>query len=286
MRCMMPCHYTARLGIVVLFVLLFSACAPKPHIDVVERKTVSTLDEIEKIGGRLIRIVKPGDTLYSIAFAHGLNVNDLAQWNSITDTGRLLVGQRIRLSKPIGFNVKKPVVVERVVVQSNARVKPNVSPSAGTTVKKSVIKKTPDKKAVKKVAPKVFASNRAIKKTNVWYWPVTGSVIEKFSIAKGQQGIAISSGLSKPVVASKAGEVVYVGNALKGYGNLIIIKHSEHFLSAYAHNQRSLVVEGQMVTVKQVIGAVGLDNKRRPALHFQIRKDGKPVNPLLYLKSS
>ena len=86
-------------------------------------------------------------------------------------------------------------------------------------------------------------------------------------------------------MASAPGEVVYAGDSLKGYGNLIIIKHSEDYLSAYAHNKKILVSEGQKIKSKQVIGAVGLNNRQENALHFQIRKQGKPVNPLTYLKS-
>ena len=122
-----------------------------------------------------------------------------------------------------------------------------------------------------------------LSQSNHWQWLVTGRVIDSFLPAKGQQGIAILGVLNKSVVAAKSGEVVYVGNALKGYGNLIIIKHSEHFLSAYAHNSKILVSEGRMLSKGQAIGAVGYDNERRSALHFQIRINGKPVNPRNYL---
>ena len=116
-----------------------------------------------------------------------------------------------------------------------------------------------------------------------WQWPVNGDVIERFSISSGQQGVIIAGALRSPVLAAKSGEVVYVGNAINGYGNLIIVKHDERFLSAYAHNLNILVTEGQQVKLQQEIGLVGTDNKSREAVHFQIRKDGEPVNPLSFL---
>jgi len=256
---------------VFLFACL-TACSPKAEIPIEERITVSERLETEKIGGRLIRFVQPGDTLYSIAFANNLNVNELAQWNGIVDTRRLAVGQRIRLTKPIGFKAKKTTSVVSVeVVPSSQTSKPS-PPRNNSTASAKVNSSAPPNKSV----------NSTPSNSN-WYWPVRGKVIERFSLSKGHQGIGIQGKLAEPVFSAKAGEVVYVGNALKGYGNLIIIKHSEHFLSAYAHNQKTFVVEGQKVKVQHRIGSVGSDNKRRNALHFQIRKDGKPVNPLSYL---
>jgi len=248
----------------LLFMLV--ACAPKPEIVVEERTTISERLETEKLGGRLIRIVQPGDTLYSIAFANDLDVNQLAEWNGIRDSRRLAIGQRIRLTKPIGFVSKRKKNVVQVEVETAARSK---TPSKNKSVLGSAQGKT----------------NKTDKRTasRSWHWPVRGKVVESFAVSKGQQGISIQGDIGSPVFAAKAGEVVYVGDALKGYGNLVIIKHSEHFLSAYAHNLKTFVVEGQTINVKHRIGSIGTDNKRRKALHFQIRKDGKPVNPLSYL---
>ena len=262
-----------------LIILLLFSCAPRPLPPVVERATINSRLETDKLGGRVIRIVQSGDTLYSIAFVHSLDVNQLAQWNDISDTGRLVVGQRIRLTKPIGFKPKdKPI---KVVVS-----KPNLS-------KPAKVKKTLPKPAVSQGSPKSVVTPRTVVTTNksvkpnivqAWLWPVDGKVIENFSISKGQQGIAIESSARSQVRATKGGEVVYVGNGLKGYGNLVNVKHSEHFLSAYAHNDTTYVSEGQVIKQKDLIGLSGRDNKRRHALHFQIRKDGQPVNPLSYLQ--
>jgi lipoprotein NlpD len=110
-------------------------------------------------------------------------------------------------------------------------------------------------------------------------------VIRRFSPSSTQQGIDILGTQGQAVTASAPGEVVYVGNSLKGYGNLVIIKHNDNFLSAYAHNQKIIVSEGQKISARQVIGSVGVNNRRESALHFQIRRKGKPVNPLSYLSA-
>lgn len=253
----------------LLFVLI--GCAPRPEIVVEERTTVSQRLETEKLGGRLIRFVQPGDTLYSIAFANDLDVNELAQWNDIRDSRRLAVGRRIRLTKPIGFIPKKKKV-SVVTVEPVAAAEHSKANNTRVTVNGNAKSVPPAKK-----------KKQGASLNNGWNWPIRGRVVESFVVSKGQQGISIQGDDGSPVFAAKAGEVVYVGNALKGYGNLIIIKHDERFLSAYAHNLKTFVVEGEVLSARHRIGSVGKDNKRRSALHFQIRKDGKPVNPLSYL---
>ena len=273
---------------VFLLCVCLSACATKPNVIVEERATVSERLETEKIGGRLIRFVQPGDTLYSIAFANNLDVKQLAMWNQIKDVRHVQLGQRIRLTKPVGFTEKKPNPV-----QLQVKAKSKIKHQTNSTIKtdhsitkdgRSNAQKTPQTtRQNKAVAPAIIVTERVDDK---WLWPVKGEVVERFKLAKGQQGISVKASLGQTVMATKGGEVVYVGNALKGYGNLVIIKHGERFLSAYAHNAKINVNEGQFVTPGQKIGTTGLDNKRRQALHFQIRKDGKPVNPLSFLSKS
>lgn len=259
---------------------LLSACAPPPKVDVIERTVITSRQETEKIGGQLIRIVQSGDTMHAIAFASGLDVNQLAAWNNLADTSKLRVGQRIRLTEPLGFVArKKPAVtstpVAKTVPVPKTRPVATNKPQTPTTVRQPV---RPTAKQTSRPTVKSGASAVAY-----WHWPTNGRVIGTFAIGQGRQGIDIAGKPGQIVVATSAGEVVYVGNGLKGYGNLVIIKHNEQFLSAYAHNQKILVREGDKVAARQVIGAVGLDKQRRNALHFQIRENGKPVNPLIYL---
>lgn len=262
-----------KLTIAFVLVCVLSACAPPRKAVVIERETITERVETERIGGRLIRYVQPGDTLHSIAFVHNLNPNDVAAWNGVSDTRKLLVGKRIRLTKPIGFKPKQaPVKVESVVVAEPTRTanKPQARPAGSTPPTDSV-------EASKPAA--VASSNLA------WSWPTNGKVIQRFALSQGQQGVDIQAPQGQAVRAASAGQVVYVGNGLKGYGNLVILKHNALFLSAYAHNQEIFVREGDRVKSQQKIGSVGLNKQGVAALQFQIRRNGKPVNPLAYLKS-
>ena len=117
-----------------------------------------------------------------------------------------------------------------------------------------------------------------------WSWPAKGRLLSTFSHNDaGRKGVDISGRLGQPVQAAAAGKVVYSGNGLRGYGNLIIVKHNEEFFSAYAHNKKNLVKENQIVKARQKIADMGKSGTNKVKLHFEIRRDGKPVNPLSYL---
>ncbi|GHA00148.1 peptidase [Arenicella chitinivorans] len=248
-----------------------------------ERSVLTVRQETEALGGQLIRFVQPGDTLYSISFALGLDVNKLAAWNRIQDTSKLRVGQRIRLTEPIGFTypitkkaVKRTPSKRKKASASASSHKPVVTPKAPATRNDSV----PEKTTSTTVST---STSKPTTGTFSWQWPTRGTVVETFNAAKGQQGVDILTNAGEAVVATQAGEVVYVGNSLKGYGNLIIVKHSDTYLSAYAHNEHIYVQEGQRIQQQQKIASVGRNNKRQTALHFQIRKHGKPVDPMKFL---
>lgn len=241
-----------------------------------ERQTIDQRLETEKIGGSHIRIVEPGDTLHGIAFANGLDVNALAAWNRLTDTSKLQVGQRVRLTRPINFSARSPAGDSAQSTQTKAVVKP----ATVSTAKRSVASTTGKQKSAGK--PK----STAVRGTRPqWQWPASGQVIAGFSKNGGRQGIDIQGEAGQAVFAAGDGEVVYVGNGLKGYGNLVIIKHDDVYLSAYAHNQETFVQEGQKVAARFRIASIGRNKQQREALHFQIRKNGQPVNPLSYLPS-
>jgi lipoprotein NlpD len=137
--------------------------------------------------------------------------------------------------------------------------------------------------------PKASPSTRASKSsstltTSGWRWPVHGTVVTSFVPHKGQKGIDISGRKGQKIRAASSGVVAYAGNGLPGYGNLIILKHDKQYLTAYGYNQRNLVREGQSVTSGQVIADMGVVNRRFWGVHFEIRRLGEPVNPLVYLK--
>lgn len=204
-------------------------------------------------------VVRAGDTLYSLARDYQIEPAQLARWNALKPPYALRVGQKLTL-RPPGFaqayKPPAPVVVRPVE-------KPAVRP----------VTRPVTKAGTASVAPAVFA----------WRWPVKGKVVKTFNANDtARKGIGIAGKIGQPVLAAAPGKVVYSGNGLISYGNLIIIKHSDEFLSAYAHNQDLLVKEGDDVSAGQTIANMGKE-EGQVRLHFEIRRHGKPVNPLKYL---
>jgi len=201
--------------------------------------------------GKSAYIVQRHDTLYSIAWTFGLDYRDLATYNHISKPYALKTGQRIYIAKP------------------------------ATTAKKYVSHWVAAKKYLHEVHEHFVASNQKIK---YWQWPAAGKVISRFdNQIRGNKGIDIAGVYGEPIYSCAPGKVVYSGNGIRSYGNLLIIKHNDDYLSAYANNKRMLVREGQSVTTQQKIAEMGYNDAGRTQLHFEIRHMGKPVNPLLYL---
>ena len=216
------------------------------------------------------RVVAEGDSLYQISWEAGLDYRDVARWNNLDPPYRLNMGQLIYLSdQRTSGNVSpvpsrpQPVVVE---------VSPIISPA---DTEPSVESPTIDNKATVAIAP--------IETRHGWVWPADGVVIGRFEDNTGDNGIDISGQSGDPIQAAAAGKVVYAGTGLRGYGLLLIIKHDETYLSAYAHNRAVMTKEGDEVGKGQVIAEMGQTGAESPRLHFEIRKDGKPVDPLRYL---
>ena len=210
-------------------------------------------------------IVSAGDTLFSIAWRYGFNVKGLATANGLSAPYTIYPGQALVLqesSRTIA-SVSKPAVTKK----SSSR------DSSPRTSSKPI--KAPAPKPVSKPTPQFVDSGGA------WRWPVEGSLVRRF-VATGQahKGIDIKGKMGQPVHAAKAGVVVYSGSGLVGYGNLLILKHSDRYLSAYGHNKRLLVKEGDSVKAGAVIAELGDSGTDSPKLHFEVRIDGKPVDPL------
>ncbi|MDB6096301.1 MAG: hypothetical protein JWM09_579 [Francisellaceae bacterium] len=206
-------------------------------------------------------IVQPQDTLYSIAFKTGQDYLFLAKINNIKPPYSIYPGQKV-LFKVTRLGVKKASHTKYKLVK-----KPNV--------KQVNIVKGPVNTPLK---------TSSIPKSSIrWIWPVKGNIIHHYNDALHKKGIDITGPLGTPIKASASGTVVYSGNALKDYGNLIILKHDESFLSAYAHNQVLKVKEGDKVTQGQEIALMGQTGSDRTKLHFEIRYKGKPVDPIKFL---
>ena len=222
--------------------------------------------------------VQRGDTLYSIAFRNQVDYHDLASWNGIGRDYTIFVGQRLRLTPPGSLKLPPPVAssaAQQPAVRTPVPVSPS-SPSSPVPASPPAIAKLPD------LPPEKPQDEGPV---GMWRWPTEGSVVHEFAPDDGQKGIDIAARLGQPVYAAAAGKVVYSGSALKGYGELVIIKHNERYLSAYGYNSRRLVEEGQTVAAGQPIAEVGQGPTQQPMLHFEIRDKGTPINPLPLLPS-
>ena len=251
--------------------LLLAACSsnhtPAP---VVKLNTHKDYTEIKRGSLKAKNyIVKKGDTLYSIAFEAGIDFRDLAHRNNIPSPYNIYPGQQLNLVASKKRQEKKPPknTGPTTKKQTNQTVDPPKKQAYGGPVVNEKLTPTSLPEKVEK-----------------WVWPTYGQLIGKFSLAEhGNKGIDISNRKGAIINAAAAGKVVYTGKALRGYGNLIIIKHSESYLSAYAHNDVLLVKEQQWVTAGQQIARMGSDDTGQVMLHFEIRYKGKSVDPLRYL---
>ena len=225
-------------------------------------------------------VVQRGDTLYSIAFRFGWDWKALAAHNGLRDPYVIRVGQTIRFdNRPVGNS--QPVASAPPPTTSTVITQPVPShPPVAVTAPPATQPARPPVANTPATTPVTPVSRSA----SGWSWPTEGTVISRFS-SNGSlnKGIDIAGQLGQPVLAASDGSVVYAGSGLRGYGELIIIKHSDTYVSAYGHNRRLLVREGQQVKAGQSIAEMGSTGADRVKLHFEIRRQGKPVDPLQYL---
>lgn len=220
---------------------LLSACA-------------SSLPNYETRG---VHVVQPGETLYTIAWRHGLDYRELARWNGLSNPDFIVVGQRIALTPGAAGGGAASAT-------PTARAEPARNPQPSRTAAPTPLPQDP--------APG-------------WHWPTPGRVVSAFGTSNGLgNGIGIAGELGQRVNAAAAGRVVYAGSGLIGYGQLVIVKHNDTYLSAYGHNQRLLVGQGDTVAAGQQIAEMGLGPQREPRLHFEIRRNGQPLDPLTQVR--
>jgi lipoprotein NlpD len=241
-----------------------------------------------------VYVVQKGDTLYSIAFNYGFDYHELADLNHIEDPSLISIGQEIHLfpgRSPSG-SVAESKPVETLVKDQPKVVKYAYSEAAMAQIEKvqeqryspPIVAKAESKPETKPdVRPELDVGDQADESGLGWILPTQGKVIGEFSESDNRKGIDIAGTLGQPVYASASGKVVYSGSGLRGYGKLIIIKHNKTYLSAYAHNDKVLVKEGESVTRGQTIAAMGKTDADRVKLHFEVRRFGKPVDPSKYL---
>jgi lipoprotein NlpD len=221
---------------------------------------------IAACGTHTYHIVQRGDSLYSISWSYGYDHRLVAKWNGLQPPYELQVGQRIRFVPPTGSRAP-------------------VSSAAETRAAPAAPKAAPPPRVARKPSEPATVVARDKEQDGVtWMWPTEGNVIARFDESDAlKKGIDIAGALGQPVRAAAQGRVVYSGSGLIGYGKLIILKHNDTLLSAYAHNKELLVAEGDIVDAGRQIAAMGSSGENVVMLHFEIRRDGQPVDPLAYL---
>lgn len=277
-------------GVCVVAVCVLAGCASPGHRAPVEDRGVSArrtpgsiarsslfersspLPGAENAGKPGYYTVKPGDTLRRIGLDTGQNWRDLMRWNQLDNPDLIEVGQVLRVVAPDAdpsVASVRPVTVAQVETRPLDSRAP-VPPLAGTSVPEAT-------------APVPTSVSRPESEI-VWSWPASGAVIAGFDEVRNK-GIGIAGKAGDAVLAAADGRVVYAGSGLRGYGNLVIVKHNNTFLTAYAHNQALLVKEDQSVRRGQKIAEMGSTDTDRVKLHFEIRRLGKPVDPAKFLPS-
>jgi len=234
--------------VLVLLVLALTACGGGQAVAPVGTYKKPIKKSTKAVTAPAIYTVKRGDTLFSISWRYGYDHKNLAKINGIKSPYTIYVGQKLRF-------------------KSNKTTTAKTTSTRATTTTKKVTKTT-------------SSSNKKL----TWRWPTSGKVISTYSkSATGRKGIDIAGKSGQNIIAAASGKVVYSGNGLPRYGNLLIIKHNDVYLSAYAHNKTLLVKEGQQVKAGQKIALLGRSGTQKDQLHFEIRRNGKPVDPMRFL---
>ncbi len=300
-------------GIRQVFLLLslaaLAGCASKYPAPVAERGQVSGTPTVSALSTTYT--VKSGDTLYSIAREHGMDFRELIALNAIENPNQIAVGRVLKIkpatSESSAVAVTSPissdVVVGRPIGDAPVIEKQDSGASTATFKREPKAGKEPysdqalalaqnqgQPKPAETATPAAPKAEEKIAETVQggdeisWIWPANGKMVGSFS-ENGSKGIDISGKAGDPVISVGDGKVVYSGTGLRGYGKLVIIKHNNTYLSAYAHNQNILVKEGQSVKKGQKIAEMGNTDADQVKLHFEIRRQGKPVDPMKYLPS-
>jgi lipoprotein NlpD len=288
-----------RVPLLVLLVasMLLAACAPRTSVRVQPAERPATPRTAPLPVGAGTYVVVRGDTLYGIAFRHGLDYRQLAQLNAIAPPYTIYPGQRLRLGSappppvasvtpaappgraaPSRGSVIAPIVSDRESAPPVPASPPSVQPATPTAQPTPATATPPPVTAPVTAAPPAPAPLPA--GAPRWRWPAEGALVASFAPNDPtRQGINIAGSAGQPVTAAADGVVVYSGSGLIGYGELVIVKHSDEWLSAYGHNRKRLVNEGQAVKAGQQIAEMGRSGASRDMLHFEIRRNGRPVDP-------
>lgn len=303
-----------KIPLLAVLIAVLSGCASNIPAPVVDRSQQPGGSETEALkpqpgGERVARkgyyIVKEGDTLYRVALDHGQGYRDLASWNNLADPNRIVVGQELRVASPDADDspavaVARPIGMVKPVEQraldgnsDSLKTQPKAGREPYSDETLARLGKGTDNGASRvdpvketEVKPQVKADSKPVT-LNLddevqWGWPANGKIGAQF-VEGGSKGVDLLGKKGDPVFAAGDGKVVYSGSGLRGYGQLLIVKHNNTYLTAYAHNSKVMVKEGQSVTRGQKIAEMGDTETDQVKLHFEVRRQGKPVDPLKHL---
>lgn len=287
-----------RKALLLTLLFLTTACSYHPPAPIEEYSSSIVKRQLNADGSYYVR---KGDTLYAIAFGYGLDPKEVAKWNGIPSPYTIYPGQKLQLTSSTSSRtstdpgsvqitaIESPGQSSTRVVTTPAPVEKKQTAPANTAPAKTAAKttaNTPPKSETKKTTTSTppTTTKTTSSGTLSWKWPTKGSVRRAYVAGDpARNGLDIAGKEGQSIIAASSGQVVYSGNGLIGYGELIIIKHNEKILSAYAHNKVRLAHEGEKVTAGQKIAEMGRNASDEQILHFEIRVHGKPVNPLNYL---
>ena len=297
---------TPRLALLTLSLGILSACSTETRVAPVIDRPAPTASSFRprpqpapaaaaddnKPDARGTYTVRRGDTLLRIALDHGQNYRDLVAWNNLSDPDDIKVGQVLKVAPPERSTAavvtspislpgadRTPAVPKKT--EPNGAKKPYSEANLASTQKEDNPKA--EKVIASGVTPGTTVTANDDEKLS-WMWPSDGKIVATFDEGKNK-GIDIAGKMGQQVMAAGSGKVMYAGSGIRGYGNLVIVKHSNSLLSAYAHNRTILVKEGQNVTKGQPIAEMGDSDADAVKLHFEIRQQGKPVDPAKFLPS-
>ena len=256
--------------------------ATEPKID--PAAAVRQPPGFENAGSPGYYTIKPGDTLIRIGLDSGQNWRDIVRWNALENPNQIEVGQVLRVQPPVAAVVAAAPATGPAATKpvTSATATPGVVPPVATAAQAAASAARPASAPVGTPPVAAAVPGPSGDDDIAWIWPTGGSVLAGFDEVKNK-GLDIGGAPGTPVVAAADGRVVYVGAGLRGYGNLIILKHNNTYLTAYAHNQALLVKEDQTVRKGQKIAEMGSSDTDRVKLHFEVRRQGKPVDPAKYL---
>lgn len=256
----------ALMSVAITSTLLFTGCASKPQIN----------NPVRYANAPEYYTVRSGDTLSGIAGRYGLSYLSVAEMNDIAAPYRIYINQSLRLKK------SGSMANNRSTTQALTNTEPKIQRQSINIPSNTTNQTNTAAAAVQPVAPVMAVQSTKLR----WVKPSNGPVLENYNLANNVKGIRFGGNLGDPIFAAADGQVVYAADGLKEYGNLVLVKHIDGYITAYAHNSKMIVKSGENVKAGQKIAEMGSSGTNRVMLEFQVRLEGKPINPVNILPTN